>query len=61
MSPRVAEKNAGRRVDALHRLGAFLDRYRVALKMWRAGFRDVVFPAGTYALKHNADVLVAPG
>ena len=61
MSPRVAEKNTWRRVDALHRLGAFLDRYRVALTMWRAGFRDVVFPAGTYALKHNAGVRVAPG
>ena len=61
MSPRVAERDKSRRIEALQRLDGFLQRYRVALKMWRAGFRDVVFPPGTYALKLNAGVRVAPG
>jgi hypothetical protein len=56
MSPRVAEKNKWRRIEALQRLRIFVDRYRRAFAMFRAGFRDVVFPAGTYQLRLTAAV-----
>ncbi len=60
MSPRVAEKDKWRRVEALQRLQWFLDEYRCALTLWRAGFREVVFPAGTYGLRVHARVACAP-
>ena len=41
----------GRVLEALRRLGSFLTGYRKALELWRAGRRDVEFPAGTYAMK----------
>jgi hypothetical protein len=61
MSPRVAAKNKWRRIEVLQRLDAFLNDHRAALAMWRAGFRDVVFPRGTYAMRQLAGVAVAPG
>ena len=60
MSPRVAEKNKWRRIEALQRLRDFLERYRRAYALFRAGFRDVVFPAGTYKLNRTAAVQCAP-
>ncbi len=59
MSPRVAERDKWRRIEALHRLRSCLDRYRSALAQLRAGFRDVLFPKGTYKLRVNAAVRVA--
>ena len=50
LSPRVAAKNKGRRIEALRRHRAFLIAYREAFARLRAGERDVVFPAGTYKL-----------
>jgi hypothetical protein len=29
----------------------FWDAYKKALELWRSGVRDVVFPAGTYAIR----------
>ena len=55
----IAEKDKWRRVEALQRLRIFLDRYRQAFAMLRAGFRDVVFPPGTYQLRLNAAVACA--
>jgi putative transposase len=51
ISPRVAAKDGWRRVEAFRRLKSFANEYRAAWAMWKAGFRDVVFPAGTYALR----------
>ncbi len=59
LSPRVAEKDRWRRAEALQRLRWFLDDYRRALKQWCAGLRQVVFPAGTYALRLHARVSCA--
>jgi len=33
-----------------------LQRYRKALALYRAGFRDVFFPTGTYKLRRQAGV-----
>jgi putative transposase len=51
LSPRVAAKNKWLRIEALRRLRCFVDGYADALRAWRAGQRDVVFPAGTYAMR----------
>ncbi len=56
MSPRVAEKDKWRRIEVLQRLQWFLDEYLHARLLWRAGFRDVVFPVGTYSLRVKAGV-----
>lgn len=60
LSPRIAAKNRARRVAALGRLKAFYEAYRAALSRWREGARDVVFPAGTYAMRvaHGAACVV---
>lgn len=44
--------------DAAARLRAFRIAYRQALDAWRAGIRDVVFPAGTWLMRklHGAAV-----
>ena len=60
LSPRVAEKNKWRHIEALNRLRQFLERYRKAYALFRAGFRDVVFPAGTYQLRRTAGVNCMP-
>ena len=51
LNPRVASVNRWRRVEALQRLKSFLNAYREAWCQWRDGIRDVLFPAGTYALR----------
>jgi len=61
MSPRVAAKNKWRRIEALQRLKEFIRRYRDALALWRAGFADVKFPTGTYALRVVAGVRCGAG
>ena len=65
MNPRVA---AGRgqsqvRFEALARLWAFRVAYRAALARWRAGEREVCFPAGTWLMRcvHGARIGPAPG
>lgn len=60
LSPRVAAKNKWRRIEALQRIKEFIADYRDAWQRWRRGERDVVFPAGTYALARNACVCCAP-
>jgi len=50
MKPRVAAKSKWHRIEALRRLKGFLEKYRGALADWRAGIRDVLFPAGTYLM-----------
>jgi hypothetical protein len=58
--PRIAARRTPERVHALRQLVAFVKRYRDAWHAWRAGRRDVIFPAGTYALRIYARVACAP-
>ncbi|MCG8418796.1 MAG: hypothetical protein MJE77_12735 [Proteobacteria bacterium] len=51
LSPRVVAKSKRSRVEALLRLKSFWMGHREALLLWRAGDRDVEFPAGTYAMR----------
>jgi hypothetical protein len=51
LSPRVAAGDKWQRIEALTRLKKFFRDYRQAWNDWRAGKRDVVFPAGTYLMR----------
>jgi len=51
LSPRVAARNKWRRIEALRRLKQFIAHYRIAYADWKRGVRDVVFPAGCYAMR----------
>lgn len=62
LKPRVGALDKWKRIEALARLTTFLADYRDALRRWTAGARDVVFPAGTYALRVSYGVsCCAPG
>lgn len=60
LSPRVAGKSRSRRIQSLAMLAEFVRKYRDAWSQWRVGVRDVVFPAGSYALRVHAGVRCAP-
>ena len=62
MSPRVACRDRWRRMEILQRLQDFTRDHRAALERWRAGVRDAVFPAGTWAMRvlHGAQCSPAP-
>ncbi len=57
LSPCVAAKNKWARIEALRRLCSFGEAYRKALDLWRAGWREALFPAGTYAMRIRHRVL----
>lgn len=59
-SPRIAAAHTPERVQAIRNLLAFLRHYRASWLAWRAGQRNQVFPAGTYALRIYARVACAP-
>jgi len=62
LSPRIACRDKWKRIEALGRLGAFIEAYRVALRAWRSGLQGVVFPAGTYLARVTHGVTcAAPG
>jgi putative transposase len=61
MNPRFAAKNKELRINAIRRYKQFVATYWAALKEWKKGNRDVIFPAGTYAMRIHAQVNVAPG
>lgn len=56
LNPRVAGGDKWRRIESLQRLKQFWIDHRDAFRRWRGGDRDVVFPAGTYALRVYAGV-----
>jgi putative transposase len=60
LNPRIAAQSPTVRVRAIQKMQAFAKAYRAAWLRWRDGFRDVVFPAGTYALRLHSGVLCAP-
>ena len=51
LRPRIAARDKWTRIAALRRLAAFLGAYREAWEAFRGGAREVLFPAGTYALR----------
>ncbi len=51
LNPRIACRDPDDRRDALARLKTFLHRYRAALKAWREGARDALFPEGTWLMR----------
>jgi putative transposase len=60
LNPQVACKSKWHRIEALQRLKSFQSDYKEALKRWRDGEHNVVFPAGTYAMRVHAGVKCAP-
>ena len=61
MNPRVAARDKWRRMERLQWLGSWLRDYAEALKRFTAGFREVVFPAGTYWMRvHHGVRCFAP-
>ena len=61
LSPRIAAKAKAVRMQAIEKMHAFVRAYREAWRQWRDGFRDVLFPVGTYALRIHAGVVCASG
>jgi len=57
LKPRIAAVNKWARIEALMRLKEFIAAYREAWLDWKQGGLDVLFPAGTYALVRNANVI----
>jgi len=51
LNPKVAGRDKWKRIEALGRLREFLLAYREAWAALKAGFRDAIFPAGTYWLR----------
>ena len=60
LSPKVACKSKWHRIEALQRLKSFFAEYKQALKSLRDGKRNVIFPAGTYAMRIYAGVRCEP-
>jgi putative transposase len=56
MSPRLACRNRWARVERLCQNKAWLESYYESLNRWKMGHPEVVFPAGTYALRRFANV-----
>jgi putative transposase len=63
ISPTVACRDKWRRKERLQQNKRWLIAYGDALERWRAGDREVVFPAGTYLMRvvHGARCAEAPG
>ena len=50
LNPKVACKNKDLRELVLAQLKKFYEGYREAWKLWKRGFRDTIFPFGTYLM-----------
>ena len=61
MNPKLFALDKWLRIDANKRYNAFVSSYWQALKEWKAGNRDVLFPAGIYAMRNHSSVNVSPG
>ena len=59
LSPRVASRNKWLRIETLARCADFAREYRDALASWCAQKRDVLFPLGTYLMRHRHQVRCA--
>ena len=54
LRPRIRCRDKWGRIEAIQRLKAFLQDYREAYERFRAGFHQVIFPPGTYWMRHHA-------
>jgi hypothetical protein len=61
LNPRIACRDKWKRIEAIGRRKAFLNRYRQAFAAWREGNTETVFPAGTYWMRHRAGARCAEG
>ncbi len=62
LNPRIAGADKWKRIEALTRLKSFLGDYRAAWLAFTRGFRDAVFPYGTYWMRVACGVrCAAPG
>jgi len=59
LNPRVAARDKWRRIELLQRLANFVGSYRDARRRFLAGWRDILFPYGTYWLRVRCGVLCA--
>lgn len=57
LKPQIAARNKWRRIEALLENKQFLQAYRAARNAFLTGVKKVLFPAGTYWLRHFADVI----
>jgi putative transposase len=60
INPRVASESKWHRFEMLQRQKSFLDAYREAWEAYKAGDKDVQFPAGTYLMAKQYKAKVAP-
>jgi hypothetical protein len=60
LDPRVAARSKWSRIEALMRNRDFREAYGAARKAFIAGIRDVVFPVGTYWLRHFVQAICEP-
>lgn len=62
-TPSLACKNRARRLKIIDGLKTFHSSHRLSLESWRQGDREVVFPAGTYKMRHlhKANSIRGPG
>ena len=56
LRPQVAGGASGLHLELLRQLKEFVAAYREARERWREGARNILFPAGTYALRVFAGV-----
>ena len=61
LNPRVKCRDKRLRIAALERLQRFWQEHHAARERFKAGVRDVLFPAGTYWMRLHAGVHCAPG
>jgi putative transposase len=61
LNPRIKCHDKQLRVEAIRRLQRFYSEHNTAREQFKAGLRDVLFPAGTYWLRVHAGVRCAPG
>lgn len=59
LSPRIASRNKWLRIEVLARCAEFALAYRAAFRAWCASQREVIFPFGTYVMRHRHQVRCA--
>ncbi|MBN2527592.1 MAG: hypothetical protein JXR76_14455 [Deltaproteobacteria bacterium] len=59
MNPKFFSLEKKLRINAIRRYKFFVSQYWDALKRWKEGKRDAMFPAGTYAMRIHSGVSVS--
>ncbi|MBN2530118.1 MAG: hypothetical protein JXR76_27250 [Deltaproteobacteria bacterium] len=61
MNPKFFSTEKKQRIEAIRRYKHFVSQYWDALKQWKDGHREAIFPAGTYSMRIHASVTVSSG